>query len=210
MKHPSLLPAFAALGLAATAAALLIPRLLAQSSSGGSGSYSGSSGSYGSGSSSYTTYIQSAPAASLQVPGYLNFQVPAARAGHSFSLRYKVAGNPNELSALATVMGLATAQLVAGGPQMQIFLAVAVPPPSSPFNPADFWLLDLSANQSAAHGTYGLVNAEWRAVSGVTNRYFSIPSERLGHSLAAGMIGELARKVRRQAKRMFCPHCPTP
>ena len=103
MKHPFLLPTLAALGIAATAAALLIPRLLAQSSSsGGSGSYSGSSGSYGSGSGSYTTYIQSAPAASLQVPGYLNFQVPVSRAGHSFSLRYKVAGNPNEQKRVAS------------------------------------------------------------------------------------------------------------
>ena len=192
MKHPSLLPTLAALGIAATAAALLIPRLLAQSSSsGGSGSYSGSSGSYGSGSGSYTTYIQSAPAASLQVPGYLNFQVPVSRAGHSFSVRYKVAGNPNEQNASGTVMGLATAQLVAGGPQTQIFLAVAVPPPSSPFNPADFWLVDTSAipNQSAAHRTYGLVNAEWRAISGVTNQYFTIPSSRLGHSLLVGSAG---------------------
>ena len=200
MKHPSL-PAIAALGIAATAAALLIPRLLAQSSSsGGSGSYSGSSGSYGSGSAGYTTYVQSAPAASLQVSGYLNFQVPISRAGHSFSFKYKTLANSTESTGSAGVMGLATAALTSGGSQTTIYLAVAAPPPTYPFNPADFWLVDTSASpaQAGPHQVTGLVNAEWRAVSGVNNRYYSIPAGCINNGSYVAESGFERRMERRK------------
>lgn len=86
-------------------------------------------------------------------------------------------------------MGLATAASTAGGSQTPIYLAVVAPPPTSPFNPADFWLVDVTANQAGPHQVLGLVNAEWRAISGVTNRYYSIPADRFADSLIAGSTG---------------------
>ena len=127
------------------AAVLLLPqsRLWAQSSSSG-GSYPSSGSSY------YATYIQSAPAANLQISGYLNFQVPISRAGHSFAFKYKMSASGVELSGSTGVMGLATAVLTAGGSPSPIYLAVVAPPPTTPFNPADFWLVDVNGHPGCA------------------------------------------------------------
>lgn len=186
MKTPFIPRLVTILGIAIAAACLSHLDAQTSSSSSGSGSYSsGGSSSYGSG-PGYTTYLQSAPAANLQVNGYLNFQVPVSRAGHSFALKYKMSSTIPESSGSTSVMGLATGASTTGGTQSPIYLAVVAPPPVSPFNPVDFWLLDVTANQTGPHQVLGLVNAEWRAVSGVTNRYYSIPANRFGDSLIAG------------------------
>ena len=50
----------------------------------------------------------------------------------------------------------------------------------------EYWLVDTTVQQEGPHKVLGLVNAAWRATSGVTNRYYSIASSRLGHALIAG------------------------
>ena len=197
MKHPSLLPTLAALGLAAASAALLIPRLLAQfSSSGGSGSYSGSSGTYGSGSSppgsgTYTSYLPSAPAASLQSASMWNFQVPLARARHVVALYWKDGSNALHPGTYTNVPGIATGTGPTGA-QVPLYLAVTASPPMATSYPAnlvvgDWWLVDSTASQAGPHQVLGLVNAQWRATSGVTNTYYAISSARFGHAFIASV-----------------------
>ena len=157
---------------------------IAQYGSGSSGS--GSSGSYGSGSSGYTSYISSGPAANMQMSGCLNFQVPLARAGHSFSLKWRNGTGPFQ-TGYTYVMGIATGPGSAG-PATPLYLAVAASLPNYPYLPlpSEWWLIDTTAQQEARHQTYGLVNANWHAISGVSDSYFAIPAARLGHSLVVG------------------------
>ena len=161
------------------------PQAFAQYNSGTYGS--GSSGSYGSGSSGSSSYIPSGPAASMQMSGYLNFQVPLGRAGHSFSLQWRNgSGTPQPGSASA--VGIATGTSVVGGPNSPLYLAVAAPPPTYPSLPSEWWLVDTTAQQEARHQTYGLLNANWHATAGVQDSYFAIPASRLGHSLVVGSV----------------------
>ena len=142
-----------------------------------------------------TTYLPSGPAASMVYPGNANFQVPLERAGHTFDFRYYTTGSNIRYSSGSYVMGIAMGAEVVGGPQKQLYLAVAAFSPVSPFNSAgmpgitDWWLVDTTTNQDAPHQMLGLAkltNATWAAASGVNNRYYAIPASRSGHDFIAG------------------------
>ena len=182
MNRPSLRSIVALSGICAIAASLFISHLFAQTY--GSGTYSGSGSSGSSSGSGYTSYIQSGPAANMQRSGYLNFQVPLARAGHSFSLKYRNNGG-TFLTGAANVVGIATGP-GASGAATPLYLAVAAPLPNYPNLPAEWYLLDTTnVPQEARHQTLGLVNAQWHS-TGVSDTYFAIPSARLGHALIVG------------------------
>ena len=188
MKYPSLRGVFAVFCVIVASTAAILSHMSAQSYSGG-GTYSGGSGSGSSGSGGYTSYLPSAPAASLQSSSMWNFQVPLARAGHSFALYWKDTSNVVHPGTYTNVPGIATATGVTGS-QVPLYLAVTAYPPSGSNSAyTDWWLVDTTASQAGPHQMLGLVNAEWRAISGVTNTYYAVSSPRLDHALIAGSTG---------------------
>ncbi len=138
-----------------------------------------------------TVYYPSGPAGTIRPPtGFVGFEIPVERSGHSFEVRYGTTPNGNVLAPVKT-LGLITASGIGRTAEVRSLLLAA----KFPAGVSTWWIRDKTANQQtqvytgAPSGSVSVLNALWTTTTGVPNRYFVIPDTRAGHGLIFGTLG---------------------
>ena len=135
-----------------------------------------------------TIYYPSGPAGTIAPPsGFVGFEVPVERAGHSFAVYFN--------GALVTpvntrVPGLITTSGAGGTAEVRSLLIAARPTTAV----GNWQIWDKTANQKTqvftgavnVNATVSVLSAQWTTLTGVPNRYFAIPNTRASHGIIYG------------------------